>query len=113
MRVIDVFLCFFGKRSEIIVKGLSNITRVTNSNINSKIVTRTERVPGTSDQRLIKVIIFFIFFIPFQVFFILLQLSSKYLVKYLCLLCLIRVDNKFLWFLYFLRSSSFYHDLSF
>ena len=36
MRVIDVFLCFLGNRSEIIVKGASNITRVvkvTNSNI--------------------------------------------------------------------------------
>ena len=33
MTVIDVFLCFFGNRSEIIVKGVSNTTKVTNSNI--------------------------------------------------------------------------------
>ena len=33
MRVIDFVLSFFGNRSEIIVKGVSNIIRVTNSNI--------------------------------------------------------------------------------
>ena len=33
MRVIDFVPSFFGNRSEIIVKGVSNIIRVTNSNI--------------------------------------------------------------------------------
>ena len=48
----------------------------------------TERVLGTSDETLFKVIIFFI---PFQVLFVLFQVSSKYLLKYLILLCLVRV----------------------
>ena len=39
------------------------------------------------------------------------QLSSKYLLKYLCLPCLIRVDNKFLWFYISHEVQVFYHIL--
>ena len=66
------FPLFFGNRSEIIVKDVLAISQ------GLVIVTLTEKVLGTSNERLFKVIIFFI---PFQVFFILFQLSSKYLLK--------------------------------
>ena len=73
------------------------------------VVTLTERVQGTSDENLFKVI----FFIPFQVFFIFFQLSSKYLLKYLCSLCLIRVDYNLYGFYTSFEVQVFYHDLSF
>ena len=90
---------FYGNWTDIIVKGISNITRVTNSNIINRKGSRNIR------WKIIKVIMFFI---PLQLFFIFFQLSSEYLLKYLCLVCLISVDNKFLWFLYLLWSSRFF-----
>ena len=98
--VLGVFLCLFSNRGEIIVKGVGNIVK------GLEVVTLlTERVPGTFDEKLFKVI--FPSKFSFQVFFKLFQLSSKYISKYLSLLSLSRVDNKFPRFLYLSWSSIF------
>ena len=66
----------------------------------------TERVLEMSDKKYLK-LLYFLSPLKYFLYYSSFPISSKYLLRYLCLLCLIRVDNKFLWSLYFSRSSSF------
>ena len=73
-----------------IIKGVSDIIRIIASPLSKE--STGGKLDATSFREITDLI-------PFHVFFILCQLLSKYLLQEACLLFVIRVESKFLYFL--------------